>query len=197
MVIWHWIYDESDVMKHMFVILSRNICLLFCHETCLLFVCVCWREKEGNVLFNDTLNTFYLRLYIICFETMSQMSRETHVCYLSVCVGGRRKEMFYLMTHSTHFIYGYMAFWWWNICLLFCHETYVCYFVTKHVCYLSVYVGWRRKEIFYLMTHSTHFIFGYMALDRCHETYVCYFVTKHMFVICLCMLEGGGRKCFI
>ena len=23
--------------------------------------------------------------------------------------GERRKEMFYLMTHSTHFIYGYMA----------------------------------------------------------------------------------------
>ena len=41
--------------------------------------------EEGNVLFNDTLNTFHLRLY-----------------------GGRKKEMFYLMTHSTHFIYGYM-----------------------------------------------------------------------------------------
>ena len=40
--------------------------------------------KEGNVLFNDALNTFYLRLYC-------------------------RKEMFYLTTHSTHFIYGYMA----------------------------------------------------------------------------------------
>ena len=40
--------------------------------------------KEGNVLFNDALNTFYLRLY-------------------------GRKEMFYLTTHSTHFIYGYMA----------------------------------------------------------------------------------------
>ena len=39
--------------------------------------------KEGNVLFNDALNTFYLRLY-------------------------GRKEMFYLTTHSTHFIYGYM-----------------------------------------------------------------------------------------
>ena len=39
--------------------------------------------KEGNVLFNDALNTFYLWLY-------------------------GRKEMFYLMTHSTHFIYGYM-----------------------------------------------------------------------------------------
>ena len=39
--------------------------------------------RKENVLFNDALNTFYLRLY------------------------GRK--MFYLMTHSTHFIYGYMA----------------------------------------------------------------------------------------
>ena len=50
------------VMKHMFVILSRNICLLFCHEKCLLFVCVCCM-LEGNLLFNDALNTFYFRLY--------------------------------------------------------------------------------------------------------------------------------------
>ena len=41
-------------------------------------------RKEGNVLFNDALNTFYLQLY-------------------------GRKEMFCLMMHSTHFIYGYMA----------------------------------------------------------------------------------------
>ena len=40
---------------------------------------------EGNVLFNNALNTFYLRY-----------------------VEGR-KEMFYLTTHSTHFIYGYMV----------------------------------------------------------------------------------------
>ena len=40
-------------------------------------------RKEGNVLFNDALNTFYLRLY-------------------------GRKEIFYLKTHSTHFIYVYM-----------------------------------------------------------------------------------------
>ena len=38
---------------------------------------------EGNVLFNDVLNTFYLWLY-------------------------GRKKMFYLTTRSTHFIYGYM-----------------------------------------------------------------------------------------
>ena len=47
-----------------------------------------------------------------------------------------RNEMFYLMTDSTHFIYGYMA---------------------------SDKEG--RKEMFYLMTHSTHFIYGYMASD--------------------------------
>ena len=41
------------------------------------------KKGEGNVLFNDALNTFYLRLY-------------------------GRKEMFYLTTHSTHFTYGYM-----------------------------------------------------------------------------------------
>ena len=44
--------------------------------------------------------------------------------------------MFYLTTHSTHFIYGYMA---------------------------SDVEG--RKEMFYLTTHSTHFIYGYMASD--------------------------------
>ena len=42
------------------------------------------RERgTGNVLFNNALNTFYLRLY-------------------------GRKEMFYLTMHSTPFTYGYM-----------------------------------------------------------------------------------------
>ena len=49
-------------------------------------------KKEGNVLFNDTLNTFYLRLYGVM-----HMVKEG------------RKELFYLTTHSTHFIYSYMA----------------------------------------------------------------------------------------
>ena len=43
-------------------------------------------KKEGNVLFNNALNTFY---YDIWKEG--------------------RKEKFYLTTHSTHFIYGYMV----------------------------------------------------------------------------------------
>ena len=48
-----------------------------------------------------------------------------------------RKDMFYLTTHSTHFIYGYMA--------------------------SDIWL--REREMFYLMTHSTHFIYGYMASD--------------------------------
>ena len=38
--------------------------------------------------------------------------------------------MFYLMTHSTHFIYGYKE-------------------------------GRKKEEMFYLTTHSTHFMYGY------------------------------------
>ena len=45
---------------------------------------VAGRRKKGNVLFNDALNTFIYG-------------------YME------GKEMFYLTTHSTHFIYGYMA----------------------------------------------------------------------------------------
>ena len=46
---------------------------------------------EGNVIFTDAISPFYLWLYSVGYM-----------------VNGR-KEMFYLTTHSTHFIYGYMA----------------------------------------------------------------------------------------
>ena len=50
--------------------------------------------KEGNVLFNDALSTF---------ETFRE-----RLPYIRTRQEGR-KEMFYLTTHSTHLIYGYMA----------------------------------------------------------------------------------------
>ena len=58
---------------------------LMTHSTHFLFMFI-WK-KEGNVLFNDALNTFFIYGYM----------------------EERRKEMFYLTTHSTHFIYGYMV----------------------------------------------------------------------------------------
>ena len=36
------------------------------------------------------------------------MKKDGHLQQPIACYEGR-KEMFYLMTHSTHFIYGYMA----------------------------------------------------------------------------------------
>ena len=66
---------------------------------------VVWKGKEMR-LFNDALNTFYLWLY------------------------GKERKCFYLTTHSTHFIYGYM-----------------------------------ERKCFYLTTHSTHFIYSYMVSD--------------------------------
>ena len=55
-------------------------------------------RKEGNVLFNDTLNTFYLRLYGVRHMVKDHSDSKRG-----------RKEMFYFTTHSTHFIYGYMV----------------------------------------------------------------------------------------
>ena len=55
-------------------------------------------RKETNVLFNDAINTFHLRLYGIRHMVKDHSDSKR----------GER-EMFYLTTHSTHLIYGYMA----------------------------------------------------------------------------------------
>ena len=57
-------------------------------------------RKEGNVSFNDTLNTFYLWLCGIRHMVKNHSDRDRKE---------GRKEMFHLTTHSTHFIYGYVA----------------------------------------------------------------------------------------
>ena len=82
-----------------------------------------WR-KEGNVLFNDALNTFYLQLYGISKGPLIQWVKEGNVLFNNALntfyfwlygfskghsSSEWRKEMFYLTMHSTHFIYGYMA----------------------------------------------------------------------------------------
>ena len=107
-----------------------------------------WYRMEGNVLFNDALNTFYLRLYDV-----RHMVQEG------------RKEMFYLTTHSTHFIYGYMT-----LDIWYRKEGNVLFNDALNTFYLRLYdvrhmVQEGRKEMFYLTTHSTHFIYGYMTLD--------------------------------
>ena len=70
-----------------------------------------------------------------------------------------RKEMFYLMMHSAHFIYGYMA--------SEQGRKEMFYLTTHSAHYIYGYMASEqgRKEMFYLTTHSTHFIYGYMASD--------------------------------
>ena len=61
----------------------------------------------------------------------------------------REREMFYLTTHSTHFIYGSMG------------ERNILFNDALNTFYLRFYG--REREIFYLTTHSTHFIYGSMG----------------------------------
>ena len=56
------------------------------------------RERE-RCLFNNTLNTFHLRLYGVRHMVKDHSDSEKE----------REREMFYLTMHSTHFIYGYLA----------------------------------------------------------------------------------------
>ena len=51
--------------------------------------------NEGHFLFNDALNTFFLRLYGVRHMVKDHSNSERG-----------RKEMFYLTMHSTHFVYG-------------------------------------------------------------------------------------------
>ena len=65
------------------------------------------KRKEGNVLFNDTLNTFMVKDHsdsekrkegnVLFNDTLNTFMVKDH----SDSERGR-KEMFYLMTHSTH-----------------------------------------------------------------------------------------------
>ena len=54
----------------------------FCpRQTAQVITGVCAREKEGNVLFNDALNTFYLRLYGVGHMVKDlQIAREETCC---------------------------------------------------------------------------------------------------------------------
>ena len=125
-------------------------------------------RKEGKVLFNDALNTLYLRLYGVGHVRPNHSLQGTgrvlfndalNTLYLQLYEG--RKEMFYLTTHSTHFIYGYMASAM-SVPITVCKEQEGFYLTTHSTHYIYSYME-GRKEMFYLTMHSTHFIYGYMV----------------------------------
>ena len=60
----------------MYVCMCMNVCMCVCMYVCM-YQCVCVR-MEGNVLFNDALNTFYLRLYGVGTCVWRQWLRGDH-----------------------------------------------------------------------------------------------------------------------
>ena len=88
----------------------------------------CWRGRWGYYTKPFFLHWFLSRIVLEdnnakLYKQKINSHPHTHT---------HTKEISYLTTHSTHFIYGYMD---------------------------------GRKEMFYITTHSTHFIYGYMATD--------------------------------
>ena len=71
----------------------------------------CYHMKEGNVLFNDALNTFYLRLYGVrhMVKDHSDSEREETSCrHMGYCL--KLAASFFYMHHSTDGIAHTTAF---------------------------------------------------------------------------------------
>ena len=54
-------YCPCNYIQQYISTFDHDICILLCYKR-LHWLCAIW-ERERNVLFNDALNTFYLRLY--------------------------------------------------------------------------------------------------------------------------------------
>ena len=89
-------------------------------------------RKEGNVSFNDALNTFYLRLYGVGRKEGNVSFNDALNTFYLRLYGVGRMEMFYLTTHSTHFIYGYMASDIWLRTILIVREETHCHHCMSH-----------------------------------------------------------------
>ena len=56
-------------------------------------------KKEGNVLFNDALNTFYLRLYGIRHGKDHSARKETHCCHMGYSFRLAARDILYASSH--------------------------------------------------------------------------------------------------
>ena len=153
------------------------------------------RERERNVLFNDTLKTFYLWLYGIRHMVKDHSDSEKgnplppHMLLLSInskgsfiCIipqtGEREREMFYLTTHSTHFIYGYMASDRWLRTILIvrketrCHHIGYSYRLTARVLlYASSHRQERERNVLFNDALNTFYvrIYGVRQMVKDHS----------------------------
>ena len=64
-------------------------------------------RKEGNVLFNDALNTFYLRLYGVghMVKDHSDMREETYCCHMGYSFRLTARVLLYALSHRQESTY--------------------------------------------------------------------------------------------
>ena len=93
---------------------SMYVCIIVCMYVCMhIDVCVREREiergrKEGNVLFNDALNTFYLRLYCVghMVKNHSDIVREeTRCCHMGYYFWLAARVLLYIPSHRQNSTY--------------------------------------------------------------------------------------------
>ena len=87
----HVVNDNEVNNGHMYV------CMYACMHVCMR-VCVCMYVY---------MCCMHACMHVCMYVCMCCMHACIYVCNACMYVG--RKEMFYLTTHSTHFIYGYMS----------------------------------------------------------------------------------------
>ena len=138
------------------------------------------KERERNVLFNDALNIFYLRLYGVghMVKDHSDSERGNLLPSHGLLFPISRRVLLYAYSHRQDNTYH-----------ILCYTSRGALVGTRNSSLGPPHEGlirrpiapWAnalplsyvpppimkegRKEMFYLTTHSTHFIYGYMASD--------------------------------
>ena len=137
------------------------------------------RRKEGNVLFNDALNTFYLRLYgvthMVKYHSDSERE-ETRCRYMgySFQLAARVLYMHHLtdrITHTTAFVTPVVEHWLEReIAQWVHHEGCVCVCVRVRACLYFYLITFYVIDYFSVIT----FIFVYLCVD----SVIYYFIAK-------------------
>ena len=101
-----------------------------------------------------------------------------------------RKEMFYLTTHSTHFIYGYMAsVIWLMIILIVRKETCCCYmgYSFRLAARVLLYAPSHRQDSTYQdLCYTSRMALAGMRNNICMNVYACRYI-QICWCVCVCV----------
>ena len=129
--------------------LSGPLPYVLCHKTENKMCCVCWYMKHflpslkksvTSIIFSWIISSSVLEVSLLIKDTLIRSSVVINILF-SDARKEERKEMFYLIAHSTHIIYGLYGFQWTHWAISHssqCSTT----GVTKAVVCIILSVGW-------------------------------------------------------